>query len=270
MICKEKIGQVKTVLLMPIEAITGKNQLFKHQNKIYSSQSYYSGPDQDMTDFAVEYYEIIYQNIIPNQHILRKPSDYLNAKFENNSFAGDTINSFNWIANLTPEAGKNSTQRTAYNNWPKYLQNYFQEYHCLANFWLLPSKIGRGGKVKSKIELMCPKSKNSCHDYMDSYLEYIFENWAELSMKSTENEYFSQFTDWVDFVRQHFLYKIYTDENYHVVMYSKSKDPKFMVEHIMKMIALRADAIANSKFNEELYNYFVECGLIGKNSKGTI
>ncbi|MDF7669340.1 hypothetical protein [Lactobacillus sp. ESL0703] len=239
-----KKNQVRKILLMPIEVISHSNFICKYQNKIYSGQSYSSGFDPDMSDFAVGFYEILYKNIIPENHLLTS-----NGQLINENFDGDTMNSFKYIANQIIEE-KNKLGELE-NNWQKYLLNYYNNYHCLANFWLVPMKVGRTITRYSK-------GNRRYQDYMDQYLNYLYENWDTLKRE----EYFDQFTSWQDFVNQHFLYKSYIKENYQVNNYSSSKNPEEIIFRMTKMIEERAESIASSNFCEELYAYFEKCGLI--------
>ncbi|MDO4799577.1 MAG: hypothetical protein Q4A52_03550, partial [Bacillota bacterium] len=56
-------------------------------------------------------------------------------------FAGDTMCSFHTVANRTPGAGSSASRRTAPENWPQILREFYRSYHCLANFWLLPMEL---------------------------------------------------------------------------------------------------------------------------------
>ncbi|KRL62652.1 hypothetical protein FC23_GL001274 [Lactobacillus psittaci DSM 15354] len=52
MYTKTKQKQVEDVLLTQIVVTSEVNNIFKYNGKIYSSQSYESGLDPDMSDFA--------------------------------------------------------------------------------------------------------------------------------------------------------------------------------------------------------------------------
>ena len=60
-----------------------------------------------MSDFAIGFYSILYKGPLNNNPILDKKTN----KLVNNNFAGDTMNSFNSIANCIPESGKKVENR---------------------------------------------------------------------------------------------------------------------------------------------------------------
>lgn len=113
MYTKKKQQQVEDVLLTQIVVTSEANNIFKYDGKIYSSQSYNSGLDPDMSDFAVTFYEIIY-----NKKIIR------DGQIINTDFAGDTIN--------TGIYKKGQRKKVKLKNR-----------HCLANFWAIPYIHGR-------------------------------------------------------------------------------------------------------------------------------
>lgn len=113
MYTKTKQKQVEDVLLTQIVVTSEVNNIFKYNDKIYSSQSYESGLDPDMSDFAIAFYEIIYnKKIISNGQIIDM------------NFAGDTIN--------TGIHMKGQRKKVKLENR-----------HCLANFWVIPYVHGR-------------------------------------------------------------------------------------------------------------------------------
>ena len=102
-----------SVLLTQIVVTSEVNNIFKYNDKIYSSQSYESGLDPDMSDFAIAFYEIIYnKKIISNGQIIDM------------NFAGDTINTGIYM--------KGQRKKVKLENR-----------HCLANFWVIPYVHGR-------------------------------------------------------------------------------------------------------------------------------
>ncbi|MBE6055192.1 MAG: hypothetical protein E7212_15075 [Clostridium sartagoforme] len=108
-----KKEQVYNVLIMPIECTrhsSGSSEIKKEDNIIKSTQTYNRALDPDMSDISIEFYKIIYSDI---GNIL---SDCGGLKDCN--FAGDTMNSFHLIANITPGAGKSKKQR-AEMDWQK-------------------------------------------------------------------------------------------------------------------------------------------------------
>lgn len=249
-------NQVKRILLTNI--VSSKNGIKLIDNKIFSSQKYKSGLDSDMSDFAIGFYEIIYKEILENKKILNE-----NGIIRNNNFAGDTMNSFNTIANSVPEAGKSKDKRTPKEEWPEYLINFNKQYHCLANFWLLPMEIGRmsargikteGGKSLNK----CSKTK----DYMDRYLKYIISK-IDFSNPPAYKEYFTKFKDLEDFCNKHFLKSSYIKNNsFDIQVYSENKKTEGVIKSITNVIEIRANEIANSKYAFYLYEYFKRLNLL--------
>lgn len=157
---KEKREQVRRVLLIPIEVTTevtmDKAEIFKRKDRIYSSQTYKSSLDRDMSDFSVGYYEILYRGIVGN--ILEEDKK----KFTNERFAGDTINTGVY---------ENKSRRKT-----RLLHGIS---HCLANFWVIPFKDGR-------------KREKPKRDYVDSYLSYV-EEW--INEKDDNFVNFNRFSD---------------------------------------------------------------------------
>ena len=121
---------VKKILLTPIECNKRYKTIKLVNGEICSPQKYYCGEDCDMSDFAVGFYEIIYANIIPGKKILN------NGFFTSKEFAGDTMNSFNSLANIILD-NNDKNSRSSKDIWPDYLEKYEKDYHCLANFWVI-------------------------------------------------------------------------------------------------------------------------------------
>lgn len=124
----KKREQVYNILVTPIISDKSISKIVKVDNFIRSPQKYYSSPDEDMSDFAIGFYRIIYLeygDILTDHGTLKDCC-----------FAGDTMNSFNSIANITHGTGKSKNERKHINweeNCPK-LFEYYNRYHCLANF----------------------------------------------------------------------------------------------------------------------------------------
>lgn len=216
-------------------------------DNIYSSQLYYSLLDSDMSDFAIGFYKIIYKDILNNVDILKNNGRLLD---KNKSFAGDTMNS---LKKITRTLFCNELEQ---NKWPKYLLEYYNQYHCLANFWILPMEIGRtlSGNLN--------KGRKGIYDYMDRFLEQKIRK-LDFSNLNTENyyDYFSKFKDFKDFCDKHFLTNCYTNEKYEINSYS-FQDPEEIINVMIHNIKKRAKLISNSKYAYELYNYFKLYGLI--------
>ncbi len=238
MVSTEKEKKVSEVLKMPIKCQKkrGKIIIEKKDGMIISSQKY-KGNDPDMSDIAIKFYEIIYPNI--------KVIDD-NGKLLDCCFAGDTINSFNSLANRIPEAGKSTNQRTHEDKWPIELKDYYYSYHCLANFCLLPMCIGRKGK------------KMNYYDSMPILLNNLKQhnNYEETMVKYVS--YYNKFQNYNDFVKGNFLnsYKVMSLDEY------KETVPIVLINEAMNSIKDRADEIAKSAYGEKLYELFKELNLI--------
>lgn len=227
--------QVKKILMMPIKCEKRKPVNIIVENGIVkSTQRYYNGFDPDMSDFAVGFYNIMYKDILNEEGVL--DGKY----FCNQDFAGDTINSFNSIANLVPSAGNATKLRTATDECPKFLRKYSNDYHCLANFWILPMPLGRRGK------------KLNYFDSIDVFLNKLKESY-DLLKKYTD--YYKQINNYDVFCRIHFIenYKPLDDisEKY------RGREAEEIVRQAYKFIDMRADNIcANDEVCKDLYDYF--------------
>lgn len=93
----EEKNIVKQILLTPIKCSKRYKCVQMVDGEIRSPQKYYCTADCDMSDFAVGFYEIIYRDNLlnENKNIL---AEY--GRFKNKELAGDTINSFNSLANV--------------------------------------------------------------------------------------------------------------------------------------------------------------------------
>lgn len=237
----EKQKEVLKILLTPIE-VSSRNQgetIIKIKDNVICSTQTYEGPfDEDMSDFAVGFYEILYNSLLKDKKILHQK------KLVNNAFAGDTMNSFNTIANRVPEAGKSRKQRTDKEVWPEYLSNFKDHYHCLANFWLLPMEIGR--------KFNHSYSKIRCKDYMDRFLNKMSKEYGNV-------EVLNIYGDFEEFKTDHFLEGSYIDaEDGKVFSFSNSSKntAEEVIESMNQKIFKRAEMIANSPISKQLYEYF--------------
>lgn len=257
-----KRKQVFQILLKPIKCTgysNGKIEIALEKNYIKSTQSYYQyknhaiSLDEDMSDFSIGFYEIIYAEILNGHSIINSDDSLFDIRF-----AGDTMNSFNTIANLFPEAGKCKKNRTASRYWPTILQTYKAQYHCLANFWLLPMEIGR--KLdKDGHDILCKGSYfYGINDYMDRFLKIL------VSQEKFPQKRFSEKIDSFDkFEMIHFLNGSYTYGDSTIFEFSKHEaDGELLVKKIIDRIKLRATVIANSKYSDALWNYFFALNLI--------
>lgn len=238
----EMSNMLQQILLMPIDCISCSNEqiiIKKESGMIKSTQTYYSKLDPDMSDLAIGFYKIIYPeigSILTNNGVLK-----------NCNFAGDTMNSFNSIANITKGAGRSIKERKniSQSDWPPYLRNYFHSYHCLANFWLLPVCIGR----KSK--------KLNYYDSMDVFLSVLQDEGFKLVFEK-HRDYFSWVNDLNDFYKKHFLDAYSVNSK---IPYVEDNSEK-LVEQAISRIKDRAIDIANSEYANDLYNYFKSLELV--------
>lgn len=239
--------QVYGLLLMPIICDNRtRKSIERVDDIIYTGQKYASTYiDEDMSDYAVGFYEIVYRNFLESHSMLDEKSNIVDLEF-----AGDTMNSFETIANKTSGAGKTRTTRTSESEWPEFLRTYKHRYHCLANFWLLPMETGRtfnGELNKAKV----------ASDYMDRYLNVLHE---KVKFDGKEREYHNRFTSWDDFLDRHFLRSGYLDNNT-IMSISRGTTEEFTMCAIRAMEG-RAKDISESEYAEPLWKYFDRNGLL--------
>ena len=244
------INQVcKKALLMPIVCDKDYDGITLSNGFILSGQKYYSSADEDMSDFSIRFYEIVYRNLLGKLSIKALLSD---AGFLcSNELAGDTMNSFNTAANITAGAGKSSRLRTPEDEWPDYLRMYKRNYHCLANFWLLPMEVGRTTRGGMN------KAKKPINDYMDNFLEMVR---LSVSFDESERLYYRCFEDWDGFVDNHFIRGAYLTSG-QIEKYSNSGSEIF-IAHALSRIEKRATEIAESKYAVELAELFMTLGIV--------
>ena len=263
MVTEEKKQQVKKILLTPIECTTQESvNIFRHNGIIYSSQRYSGALDPDMSDIAVEFYNIVYRDILEPKKILKEEGFY-KCTLENFDFAGDTMNSFNSIADNVPGAGQSAKRRTEKNKWQEeFLQDYHSQYHCLANFWILPWRIGRkrGTKLNN-------------YDSVDIFLNKLEEDFNVLKEYA---DYFERLKTYDNFCVKHFIVGcelLPTDavnKMYSTRLNNKPKakeklkeDSQNLVEQAYKVIESRAESIASNNYVcDELYEHFNELKIL--------
>lgn len=223
-------------LLTPIEC-TGKSRgapiIQLRGSVIETTQTYVGCLDADMSDFALGFYEIIYKEILGNHHIINSAGI-----LQNSCFAGDTMNSFQSIANITPNAGRSKRTRSPITDWPIELQKYQRQYHCLANFWILPVNIGRKSMKLNKF------------DSMDIFLNQVKSNYE--SVFKQHHNYYSQISNPKDFYRIHFI-SSYSPE---IVMKYSEVNAINVINQATTRIYRRAIDLAESDYADDLYNYF--------------
>lgn len=246
----KKQKRVFDVLVCPIVASKSINDICLYKNHlgkkvILSSQEYGHTPDEDMCDLAIGFYEILY--CYENGKILAQSNQYKSSKEW--EIAGDTMNSYNFVAQFVGEEKK---------------KEWHETYHCLANFWCVPANTGRGSKkgggMKSsggrKPLIWTVDSFNKGRkDFVDRYL------CEEQSIN-------------VDEYRKHYLYNAYVSDNNEIIEYSKIKEADSseiecnyvtpIIEQMMNSICKRAVSIVKDEEKcNQLFEYFNLLNIIG-------
>jgi hypothetical protein len=236
---KEKQEQVKKILLTPIICDKKCNKTVLKEGIIYTGQTYYSTADEDMSDFAVGFYNILYSNCFAEDSLL-SPKGKLN----NCCFAGDTMNSFNSIAKLVD--GKTAKQRGLIYNLPddlNFLKIYYGKYHCLANFWILPMCIGRRS----------PKMNR--YDSMHIFLNMLNDDYEILKSYKAYYEYFSSYKN---FCEKNFVKCYSLSSTAAVKKKYLEKAAEELISTAIQEIENRAEDISKSEYSKDLWNYFFE------------
>lgn len=189
------VDEIKKFLLMPIECTTEENRIFIYKDKIFSSQKY-RGLDPDMSDIAIKFYEIIYEDQLKGRSLLD------NNLLADKQFCGDTMNSLYSISCKKYNIDKAE--------WEKC-------YHCLANFWMLPMPVGhtssrmvyeiKDQKYRYKDLLFLSKSNPTIRDDMYRFLASVDENHQKI--KELFPDYWDAFGD--GFQNNHYLGTIYSE-----------------------------------------------------------
>lgn len=244
MILSDQRDKLSEILCLPIKKGVKKVEKIKITDEyIYVNDCC----DYDMLKITIKFYQIIYKEILAGLNVIN------NGKIVNESFFGDTMCSFNNVANLISEAGKSKKKRTKEDEWPRYLKDYKKQYHCLANFWIIPSFIGRTNPKTPRKYRFYSKSKNGINDYMDKFLINLKKTYN--CYETAFNDYFSMFSSYNDFLDSHFLINSFVDNNLNVFEYSNSKDAKFIIYEMTNKIKKRAESIANSVYADELWRF---------------
>lgn len=249
--------KVYDILLTPIICNKRFTTIEKINEHIQTPQSYYGGADADMSNFAIGFYEIVYNELIEKiggklLYGKKELKKNLIGHLINKEFAGDTMNSFNSLASIILGECVNK-QTIPKTEWPEYLIEYNEQYHCLANFWLVPMRIGRTGKKMNK------------YDSLDYFLSCVEGNFNTFCIKKSiayhkddknyEN-YFRYFNGWNDFreihcLKQHVIRRLPLD-------YYKTKNKegcKELIFEVINTMKQRAEEIT-VKHGEKLWNYF--------------
>lgn len=232
---------VRKILLTPIEC-RKRELVHKESGRIVSGQDYIRMADEDMSCLAVGFYEILYQDWLEQMPLLDSDGYVTSIQF-----AGDTITSFNTIANLVPQAGSRVASRTPRDTWPTFLQDYERAYHCLANFWLLPLPIGRSSK------------KHNYYDSVAIFLKKLDQTFT--TYKETYPHYFRKIQDIESFCQQHFLDVTLLQQADEEANLYKSKQAEVLIDQANKMMEARAQAIADSCYSKVLEDYFKQWNL---------
>lgn len=242
-----KQQQVYELLMLPIICDNRKRkQIERKDGVIFTGQKYCSSYiDEDMSDYAVGFYEILYGHLWGNHPMLDGKGNIIDWEY-----AGDSMNSFETTANRTPGVGRTKDQRPPEEEWPEFLRTYSHTWHCLANFWILPMETGR--TLKGKLN-----KARTASDYMDRYLNVIRDS---VLFNGEERKYHNSFSSWEDFIEKHFLKSGYFDGN-GIVSISEGSPEEFTKGAINAMRG-RAKDISESEFMEPLWDYFNRNGLI--------
>ena len=238
---KFKQKQVYDILLKPIMCNKMYSKILIDNDIIVSGQKYCGIADEDMCDIAVAFYEIIYKDILRNRPVLDDKGC-----FSIKEFAGDTMNSFQHIANITPNAGCTKAERTDEKEWPAYLQYYYGHYHCLANFWLIPMSMGRTSK------------KLNGYDSVDLFLNKLQSDFDYQVDK--HKDYFRDMPTFDVFRKIHFIEVGRCESD--VLSAYKNRQSEVLINNIMSDIITRADKISKSRFACDLWNMFMANSLI--------
>lgn len=243
----EKQKNIFRLLLCPINVSNRLETKFSVNGNVINSRHTFGTLDPDMSDIAIEFYSIIYKSILNDEPILKNDGTLVN-----DYYVGDTMNSFNTVARFASKKKK---------------EQWGNSYHCLANFWLLPSNIGRGSNKKGKSSggtftnpLTVESFNKGKRDFMDRFLKI-------------EHQY-----DLEKFAEGHFINGIYVEkdsdtENYHVIEFSilqgdgkkevKNRMIDAIIDTMMNNICKRAYKIVNNKkICENLYSYFNSINII--------
>lgn len=235
-----KQEQVREILLMPIVCDKNIVGIRRRGDRIYTGQKYYSCADEDMSDFAMGFYQIIYNEILKSNESIVDDC----GKLIDKNFAGDTMNSFKAIANLYKVYPKGTTDIC---EWEDYLWEYFEGYHCLANFWLLPMDIGRRSAKKNR------------YDSMDIFLNNLNKDYVYLKEYKS---YYEQLSTYSVFCKKHFIEQYETLENEIVIEKYKNGFVKELIRQANKCITDRAENISKSRYCSDLWKYFKKLELI--------
>lgn len=225
----EQKAEVQKILLLPIVCSKRYKSIEIQDNVIYSGQEFYTSPDEDMSDIAIVFYEILYANALNGKKIL-SGKDLANC-----CFAGDTMNSFNTILNMLKKKELSDEEEAL-------LEKYQKHYHCLANFWILPSCIGRRSRKGNNL------------DSMDIFLNGIDEDYDGVMKKHLS--YYKAWSNVSDFRKEHYLSGYKNKKTESIRKSYADKDGKSIINEAIERIKQRAKDISDSDKGKELWEYF--------------
>lgn len=269
------------MLLTPIVVDKLTTSIKKEGDTWISPQIYSGAGDSDMSDLSVAFYEIIYKDMLLDNKLLGryeakkgKTYMYIN-KIANSSFAGDTMNSFNTIAGKTIKKlsvdGKLSVEHyympddpegrlrlildsDAKESTKKLFHKFYNLYHSLANFWIIPMKMGRGSRKK----IFTDNTSLDPQDYMEGFLRGIEDNWNDLKKQECYGCYFNKFKGYDNFRKEHFICKKDYPEGLKDktgIKDSLNEDDAFaIVSGMISAIENRAKLLSESKYAEQLWS----------------
>lgn len=244
--------QVYDILLMPIRSRKASTSISRTDGWISSSQRYCYMEDPDMSDFAVGFYEILYgSSLLSGRRMLA--SDGFVSDVE---LAGDTMTSFNTLANTIlddPDAKHRSPESV----WPEELRVFHQRFCCLANYWVIPMRLGRSG------------TKLNQYDSADLFLDKVEHELPRLREEQTisyrgyqSENYFRQIQGYGDFCRIHFAEREFEPSEL-LPLYQSRDGCIEIVRRMTSSIEKRAVRIAETEaVSRLLWDYFSDVGLI--------
>lgn len=238
---KTKQEQVYDILVMSISCDKKYKEIVIKDGIILTSQKYCRDADEDMSDFSIGFYERLYQDLLVGNALLDKDGYLVNKEF-----AGDTMNSFNTLANAIL-CDSDKGHRAPEDKWTTILKNYYLLYHSLANFWLLPMRIGRMSAKLNK------------YDSVDLFLNRLSREF-DIFKKEKYVDYFNDIKNFEDFCDKHYVRSGRNDSEV-LEMYKERETCLKIVENAIDDIENRAKDISTSKYSVILWEYFASLRL---------
>lgn len=266
----DKQKKVFEILVCPIVASKDVSNIGLYSNVflekiIISSQEYDGNVDEDMCDFAIGFYEILY-GFEPGD-ILAQSKDKNKKSIKDWEYAGDTMNSYATVSRYASKEKKKEWKET---------------YHCLANFWMLPGVIGRYDTKKhkcSKQQITKPAKtvKNfnlRRRDYVDRFLNALSEANFREDFKADFGDYADKFKlnhDIVNFAKKHHIKDLINDAG-EVILFSTIDETMenlnermvdAVIDSMESNVCKRAVSIVTDDvICNKLFDYFNELRLI--------